>query len=117
MVKAAKRAGVGVFVAVALALAGCGGNGDGAVRATPGQTTGPGVPAQPTKAATGTGSEAGPDDPEAVIDPNGDAADPDDNHTVAIGDTFQVPDMAGMDVQAAQDLLQGRNSFKLQQKD
>lgn len=106
---------------LALALAGCGGNGSGAVEATPGQTTGPGVPAQPTSNPAGNGSgDSGSDgvsEPETVIDPNGDEQAPDDDHTVAIGDTFQVPDLENMDVQAAQDLLQGRNSYELTQKD
>ena len=104
---------------VALPLGACADEGGGAVEVAPGQTTPPGQPAQPTTDPEdlAQGSSGGSDEPETVVDPNGDAKAPDDSHTVAIGATFQMPRIVGMDLQAAQDLLQGRNSYKMDQND
>lgn len=112
--------GSALLVAALTGLAGCGQAGGGAVVATPGQTTGAGVPAQPTKNPTGSGSGGsgsngtGGNGPEAIIDPN---ETPGDERTVAMKDHFLVPDVRGLDLQDAQDLFQGRNSYEMQQVD
>jgi hypothetical protein len=121
MITVARSAFVGVLVV--LTLAGCGRNGDGAVEATPGQTTGAGVPAQPTQnpvAGVGTDNNddvGDGDEPDTVIATNGDTKAPDHGPSVAIDATFRMPDVRGKDLQAAQDVLQGLNSYELEQKD
>jgi PASTA domain-containing protein len=101
-----------------IALAGCGHDGGGAVVASPGQTTGAGQPAQPTKDPAGSGSHSGSGSgdgaPKAIIDPN---ETPGDERTVALKDHFLVPDVRGLDLQDAQDLFQGRNSYEMEQVD
>src|SRR5205085_1423420 len=81
--------------------------------------TGAGVPAQPTRNPTGSGaggsdSSSDGNGPEAIIDPN---KTPGDERTVALKNHFLVPDVHGLDLQDAQDLFQGRNSYEMQQID
>lgn len=95
--------------AVALMLAGCSGGGGGAVEVTAG-TTPAGVPA-PATSAPRTDDEAQPTRAARTTAPE------DSEPTVESEETFTMPGLKGMNLQDAQDELQKRGSYLMDQED
>jgi hypothetical protein len=113
-------------VLVALMLAGCSREGGGAVEVTAGATPA-GVPAvttsaMPTAAAPPTNDTAprndtAPKDKNDSAPGSGSKAEPKADITVESRETFTMPRVTGMNLQVAQDALQKKGSYLMDQED